>query len=236
MPSQACRVFRHNRTEVQRLFSFYVSVGHGSRERELKQVLHRAAVVMITTYWEVYCEDVIVEALMHLADHLDAPDAVSEPIKAAIAMHLRDKTKGHSPWRLAGEGWRQVLRDYATGTLAGHSWGIDNPSSKSIANLFVRAVGVSVTEAWECDGRPRDAVIADLDRWIHIRHEIVHKGSSNTPLSKAEVKRYLLHVQRLVKATDEYLRGLLQAHTKVAPWDEWVDFHGSLPIEPPTTH
>jgi hypothetical protein len=62
-----------NFKDILRLLVFY-SRQTGASSAKVKDVIGRSAIVLITAYWEAFCEDLVDEALTHLAIHAPGPE------------------------------------------------------------------------------------------------------------------------------------------------------------------
>jgi RiboL-PSP-HEPN len=79
MPSKARIAFRENVKDVQRLLDLHKDKGGIAQGRRYGlEVLNKSAIVLLTSFWEAYCEDIAAEAL----EHIVAPSMVTS--KAAI--------------------------------------------------------------------------------------------------------------------------------------------------------
>ena len=70
MASQARAAFDKNAADIERLLEIHADLGGDQRGRRFRlEVLNKSAVVLITAFWEAYCEDLAAEALDHLIQH-----------------------------------------------------------------------------------------------------------------------------------------------------------------------
>jgi hypothetical protein len=58
MPSAAWTQFVANCADIDQLLTIHTDIGGGSAGRRKLEVLNKSAIVLITAYWEAYCEDV----------------------------------------------------------------------------------------------------------------------------------------------------------------------------------
>jgi hypothetical protein len=67
MPSEARKSLDDNLEDIRRLLALHATVGgKGKGRRYGLGVLNKSPVVLITAYWEAYCEDIAAEALAHI--------------------------------------------------------------------------------------------------------------------------------------------------------------------------
>jgi hypothetical protein len=70
VPSRARNSLDENLKDISRLIGLHTMVGgSGPGRRHGLEVLHKSAVVLITAYWESYCEDIAAEGLAHIVKH-----------------------------------------------------------------------------------------------------------------------------------------------------------------------
>jgi hypothetical protein len=66
MPSEAQKSLDANLKEIERLLALHTMVGGKTKGRRYGlEVLNKSAIVLITAYWEAYCEDIAAEAGRH---------------------------------------------------------------------------------------------------------------------------------------------------------------------------
>lgn len=122
MPS-AIISFSDNRSDVDDLIKIHRSIGgSGPGRRWNLGVLHKAAIVLTCSIWEAFVEDLIIEAVGHIAQHLTPPDKLPKHLKQQIAKRIKADVNQLSPWDLAGSGWQDVIRRNAfnlVGTATG---------------------------------------------------------------------------------------------------------------------
>jgi hypothetical protein len=93
MPS-AIVSFSDNRTDVDRLIEIHKSIGGSGRGRRWNlEVLHKAAIVLTCSIWEAFVEDLINEAVGHIAQHLSTPDKLPKHLKQQIAKQITESAR-----------------------------------------------------------------------------------------------------------------------------------------------
>jgi RiboL-PSP-HEPN len=113
-------------------------------------VLNKSAIVMTCAVWEAYCEDLAAEALEHLVSRVDATDDLPKELRTQVAAELRDDEHQLSVWRLAGDGWRQYVRERLERLTDQRNRALNSPKAGNIDRLFLQAVGIKeVSAAWE---------------------------------------------------------------------------------------
>lgn len=67
MPSKARTSLAENLNDIDKLLELHASEGGAARGRRYDlEVLNKSAIVLISSYWEAYCEDLAEETLEHI--------------------------------------------------------------------------------------------------------------------------------------------------------------------------
>lgn len=110
MASQARIKFNDNCDDINRLLGIHEELtGTAPGRRYGTEVLNKSAIVLLTAFWEAYCEDLAAEALSHLVEHASSAQALPEELRKLVARELKGHKDDLEIWKLSGEGWRQVL-------------------------------------------------------------------------------------------------------------------------------
>src|ERR1700722_5310371 len=110
MPSKARVSLDANLKDIRRLLNFHVIAGGSAPGRRYGlEVLNKSAIVLITAYWEAYCEDIAAEALRHIIDHAASADKLPSDLKKLIAKELKNDKHELAIWQLSDDGWRGIV-------------------------------------------------------------------------------------------------------------------------------
>jgi hypothetical protein len=110
MPSKAYRAFSENADDIQRLIEIHEERGGTSPGRRYGlEVLNKSAIVLITSFWEAYCEDLAAEGLQHIVTHAASAASLPKGIKQILAKELKKDANELAIWSLCDDGWKQVL-------------------------------------------------------------------------------------------------------------------------------
>ena len=67
MASKARKAYDANANDIERLLELHMQIGGGAPGRRYGlEVLNKSAVVLVTAFWEAYCEDIAAEGLEHI--------------------------------------------------------------------------------------------------------------------------------------------------------------------------
>ena len=96
MASNARKALDANVKDVERLLKLHEQEGGTKRGRRFGlEVLNKSAIVLITAYWESYCEDIASEALAHMVKHAKSGVSLPKALRKQVAGELKnDKNDG----------------------------------------------------------------------------------------------------------------------------------------------
>lgn len=168
--------------------------------------LLRSCVLLTYAAWEVYVEDSALEAATKVADQ-----AVFEKVPQATRTLLAGKVKG-DPWSLAGDGWRQVLKDQVKLLVHGdekRSFGINTADPEQISFLHKDVFGSNLLAQCSWRGVSKDKVGSDLALLVNVRGAIAHKGQPDEALNLGGVEAWRTFVWNLGEALDKKIEAWL---------------------------
>ena len=215
MASEARRNFDKNCEDVRRLMTIHSSIAGGTPGRKYGvDVLNKSAIVLITAFWEAYCEDLAAEALAHLVANCEDASDLPKELKKRVLDELVGQAHELAPWELAGEGWRTVLTDRLERLQAQRNRRLNTPRAVQIDELFVTTLGISkVSKSWYWPGVSSEMARRKLDRYVELRGSIAHRGSTTGSVTKYRVNDYLSLVKSLVGKTGGRVNGHLKSTT-----------------------
>lgn len=113
MPSNARIHLDENLLDVDRLLELHKQEGGAKKGRRFGlEVLNKSAIVLITSFWEAYCEDIAEEGLKCIVENAPNSDVLPKEIKKIITKELKDKKNELAIWEIADEKWRKLLLDH----------------------------------------------------------------------------------------------------------------------------
>lgn len=229
MPSQARVDFDKNLTDVNRLFVIYAAftprlpgVNGGlktKRQQQSLEVLNRSMILLINSMWEVYCEDVVAEAVLYLATHARTWEDIPVDVKKRMVRDLEKDKSDLAAWKLADNGWRKMLEDRVKKLQNDGAWGVNTPNSDRLDAFFRTEIGVAKISAhWTLRAMSADDASSKLNEFVTLRGEIAHRARSLKPISKKSAKDYLTHIRSLVEVMDTFINLTMQNYTGVPLW------------------
>jgi len=215
MPSKARKAFDENAKDIEKLLRLHEQEGGTAKGRRFGlEVLNKSAIVLITSYWEAYCEDIAAEALEHLVKHLK--DAANLPVelKKQVAKELKNDPHDLAVWKLSGSGWSKHLKSRLNDLRQERSRRLNTPKYSNIDGLFHSAIGVAdISCSWTW---ARKMTVArarkKLDKYVTLRGEIAHRGKAAKSVKKADAVDYFDFIQKVAGKTG----GAVNTHVKRA--------------------
>ncbi|KAA0916156.1 hypothetical protein FLO80_10545 [Aquicoccus porphyridii] len=213
MASKARAAFDKNAKDIERLLKVHEEIGGtGPGRRYGLEVLNKSAIVLITAFWEAYCEDVAAEGLAHIIKHAKTADALPTELKKLVAKKLKKEAHELEVWKIADEGWRAYLTVHLEQLKEERDRRLNTPKTDQINELFKTAVGIEkMSSHWYWPKKMKaDRATQKLDEYVTLRGAIAHRGQHDTSVTKKNVTDYFEFVQALVGKTG----GQVNTHVK----------------------
>lgn len=203
MASVARKDFDKNAGDIQRLLELHTNTGGVQPGRKYGlEVLNKSAIVLITAFWEAYCEDIAAEALEHMIKHLGTPDKLSKTLKQQVVKELAAEKNELAVWALAAEGWKKVLKDRLERLREQRNRKLNTPKVENIDDLFRNALGIDkVSSSWRWHRMSVGNAREKLDKYVTLRGEIAHRGSPASSVTKSQVIDYFEFIKNLAAKT-----------------------------------
>lgn len=220
MASSARGAFDKNAKDIKRLLAIHADVGGDAKGRRFDlEVLNKSAIVLITAFWEAYCEDIASEALEHLITFAPSGASLPKELKKRIAADLKADTNELAVWDLADSGWKNRVEGRLATITAERNRRLNTPKSNQIDELFSGAIGlVSVSDSWKWPRMSSEKARTKLDNYVTLRGTIAHRGVGEGAVYKWQVEDYFHLVQLLASKTG----GRVKSHVRtVTGQDLW---------------
>ena len=204
MPSNAYKSFKKNAEDVTKLLTLHeTESGTKPGRRFGLEVLNKSAVVLITSFWEAYCEDIVSEGLACLVEKAPSASKLPTELKKLVAKELKADVHELRIWDVADGGWREVLRKRLTELQERRNRRLNTPKSENIINLFNEGLGITdITDAWKWNPTMTPAKAkAKLDKYVELRNQIAHRGAASASVKKQQVTEYFKFVKGIVSRT-----------------------------------
>lgn len=209
MPSKARKSLDANLEDVVKLLALHAEKGGNSPGRRYGlEVLNKSAIVLLTAFWEAYCEDIAEEAVHFIVEHATSASALPKEIRKIVASRLKQDPNELAIWDLAGEGWREVLKANLAEQTDARNRKLNTPKSSNINELFQSTIGLpEVTGSWDWARKLVPAQqAARLDKFVSLRGAIAHRGRADVSVKRTHVVNYLGLIQRAARSTGGAVR------------------------------
>ncbi|QDQ84032.1 HEPN domain-containing protein [Paraburkholderia megapolitana] len=229
MASEAWNTFEKNIKDVITLHNLHTRVAMtDSSAPPETEVLNRAGIVLTTSFWEAFCEDVAAEALEKIVASAKDASVLPKEIKKQIARELKANSNEVAVWDLAGDNWRVLLQTRLAALQDARNKKLNTPKSQNIDDLFESAIGLpGVSSGWTIEycTEPGKTILMDadatrkkLDEMVTLRGEIAHRGKAKAAIMKDDVKDYAMFVAGIAISINRQLSEYVQSISGVKPW------------------
>lgn len=189
MASKARNAFDENMEDVARLLALHEGAGgNGPGRRYGLEVLNKSAVVLLTSYWESYCEDIAEEALELLVSKIKSPDELPESIRKLIVKELKEDKHDFAIWQLADDNWRVYLKSRLENYKSTRNRNFNTPKHAQVDELFETALGIKgISNSWLWDKTTAATAKKKLNNFVELRGAIAHRGKGEGSVTKKNV-------------------------------------------------
>lgn len=191
------------------------AAGSGPGRKVGVEVLNKSAIILVVASWEAYVEDTASSALSFMIEaggrHNVFPNNVLE--------RVANKNQGLNSWKLAGDGWRQALRDNFSEVLSTTTGKLNTPKPAQVDDLFLKTIGLSqMSKNWYWKGRSNTKCIAALEQLIELRGSIAHRVQHANKVWKKDVREAAELIGRLGEKTNNATHAHVVSLVGAAPW------------------
>jgi hypothetical protein len=220
MPSKARQSFDANVQDIKNLLAFHALVGGQKKGRRYQlEVLNKSAIVLITAYWEAYCEDIAAEALAHIVTHAKSAHVLPTELKKQLAKELKNAQHELEVWKIADGGWKTYLSERLETLRQKRNHDLNTPKSDQIDKLFLNALGIaSMSRFWTWRKMNSSKAAQKLDAYVSLRGNIAHRGKDAETVRKDQVVDYFGFIKRLAGKTGGTVNKHVRSITKKGLW------------------
>ncbi|MFG1287921.1 MAE_28990/MAE_18760 family HEPN-like nuclease [Xanthobacter versatilis] len=214
MPSKARIALSDNLKDIDQLMLFHSSQGGSTRgRRHGLEVLNKSAIVLITSFWEAYCEDIADEALNHIVNNVASADKLPKELKKKVAKEIKESKNEIEMWNISDQNWKNYILSRMSRYKIERDRNLNTPKTSNINDLFDYTIGLkNISNGWDLTSKTNAAsASAKLDKFIILRGSIAHRGVSSNSVKKVDVTKYL----DLIKAIAAKTGGSVNSHVKL---------------------
>lgn len=219
MPSKARKRFDEQTEDVTQLLDIHEQIGGTKRGRRNLEVLNKSAIVLITAFWEAYCEDLAEEALDHIVNNVADASKLPKELRKRVAKELKEDKNDTAVWTLADAGWKAKVKSRLADLAKERNWDLNTPKSAKIVDLFDRAIGCTdVAVRWDWKGKGSKPSKDRLDEFVTLRGSIAHRGHDAVTVKKKDVEEYFELVKHLAARTGAEVNKFVKGVTGKKLW------------------
>lgn len=220
MASQARKAFDQNLKDVEQLLKIHADKGGFVQGRRFGlEVLNKSAIVLITAFWEAYCEDLAAEALKHLVSKARSGSSLPKELKKKLASDIKKDPNDLAMWDLADAGWKKRASEKLNMLMTERNRRLNTPKTAQINELFADSIGLpNISTIWYWKGMSAAQASRKLDDFVDLRGAIAHRGSTASSVRKLQVTEYLGHIKQLVSMTGGHVSTHVETATGRPLW------------------
>ncbi len=132
-----------NIEEIRRLLEIHSQLtGRGPGRKHFVEVLNKSAIVLLVATWEKFIEDLAEDSFNVLLKNSKNSDYISPTVKACVARNIKKEENDLEMWKLSGDNWKDVLRNYKENLFKKYIWSLNSPKAENIDALFRNLMGI----------------------------------------------------------------------------------------------
>jgi len=179
------------------------------------EILNKSAIVLASTCWEAFIEDLASNAFDFMLSHADTPQMLPKAVLAAASSMLRAEKDERKIWDLAGDGWKVVLKTHSNSMISC----LNTPSHKNIDGLFETLLGLKkLSTHWQWQGVTNRRALQRLDQLISTRGDIAHRLNHEHYITKQDVLDAMKLVLNISVISSNAIRAHLIKSVGTEPW------------------
>ncbi len=216
--------FVENINEVNRLVMLHEEkTGNDAGRRYGVEILNKSGVVLLTACWEAFVEDCASAAFEFVLRKTPNPGTLPKSIRQKVAQLIKADKNDIKAWELAGNGWRNVLRDYKEKLLHTYVSFFNTPKAGNVDNLFEALLGLTrVSDKWSWQKVTVQGARDRLARYVELRGSIAHRVKASQSVHKKMVNDYSDFITRLAVRTANVTRAHVHFLVKAYPWKAYT--------------
>jgi len=217
MPSWALSKFEGAMMkDVNRILETHSNLLPGGRGRKGLGHLTRAGVLLLCAAWELYIEELLVEAAKACRDRANSPDNLPVSVQKTISTYVKESKHQLKPLALAGDGWKTIYLDIVNETAAA----LNTPKHHTIDVLFHHMIGIEDLSTCWSNGT------ASVDGFVTARGAVAHRGADSGYIKqhrlqwefKAQIEKAAVETDNAVRASDALAHATLIRLVREGAW------------------
>jgi len=182
------------------------------------EVLNKSAIVLLVACWEAFVEDLATDAFDYLLQYGHDHTVFPPKLLALATKDVRESQDARAVWRLAGDGWRDVLQAHRQVTLAELVGKVNTPRPRQVDAMFENLLGVRISSEWRWQGMSATSARQLLEDLVILRGDIAHRVTTSRYVYKKNVVDAAYLIFRLAARSSNYVRKFVRKQTGQYPW------------------
>jgi len=209
-----------NLGEVYRLIEIHTRVaGKKPGFKHNVEVLNKSAIVLLVACWEAFIEDLAETAFTILLKRTKRHDFLPPKVLTEVSKRLKESKDDREIWKLAGEGWKSVLKEHKNSMLQRYKRNFNTPKHQQIDNLYEVLLGIKrISSHWHWQGIRANSSIRKLQRLVVLRGSIAHRVAASQKVHKGDVIDYVKFINRIAVKTSNTVCKVIRKKTGKEPW------------------
>lgn len=213
MPSKALNKFEYVMLkDVNRIIETHTNLLTGGKGKKALGHLTRAGVLLLCAAWELYIEELLIEAVNSCRQKAHGPDNLPKAVQKTISSYVRQSKHDLKPIAMAGDGWKAIYLEVANEAV----FSLNTPKKHVIDKLFNNFVGIEeISNCWS-------AGAAAIDDFVGIRGDVAHRGSDSGYIKVAKLRDiYKVNICKTAIETDNAISSHIRSsfEPKSYPWN-----------------
>ena len=206
--------------DTKRLMEIHADVGGSEQGRRYGlDVLNKSGVMFVAAAWEAFVEDIAVQAIDHILEKATDHTKVPLPIRKASAKGLEFDKNDLKVWDLAGDGWKNVVKNYRSEIVRDEIATFNTPKPHNVNTLLKKLLDIDkVSATWSWQGMSKQSAYEKLKKFIETRGAIAHRGALNVSITKSYVEGHRKFINRISVRTSNAVRSKVKSQVGTFPW------------------
>ena len=212
MPTSESRArFEKNFQDIDQLIDIYKSLLFLEEDEDdeeesdfssHKSVVLRSSIVLMVSHWEAYVEDICSEAIDYIVENASSSDGLPKSLRQQISKEVKEDKNELRVWDLAGEKWRDVIKERLSDYHLQRNRKFNNPKSNPVITFFNTYLGIEdISKKWRYKDLTPDGCKRMLDEIVEVRGAIAHRGHPTKELTVELATEYSEFLKSLISYT-----------------------------------
>lgn len=209
MPSRAYGVFKNNVKQVDKLLEAYDQLKTPTRGRKHLDHLTRAALMFLCSSWEVYLEQIALEACSIISERLVSPTELPESVRKSLSQAIKNSKHELEPVKFAMD-WKGYYYEHTKK----YTDNLNTPKKGQVLEILEKYLGVDIVRA-----KAEIPMLSQINDIVRLRGEIAHNVYAEEYVKKSTVIAHKETIDQLVKEMEIFLWNVIPDITNGArPW------------------